>query len=203
MRLCLFGAAGDTSNLGVSALMTSAVAAIARAHPRAEVTVFDNGWGTRSGIVRVGDQDFAVRYRGARLSRRLYRPESLWNMRLAAWTGWQGNPGTRAMADADAILDVSGGDSFGDLYGEKRFRAMTLPKQIALRLGRPLVLLPQTYGPFRDRSAERLAASLVRRSAMAWARCARSFETLKQLLGTDFDPSRHREGVDMAFALEA
>jgi len=37
---------------------------------------------------------------------------------------------------------------------------------------------------------------------MAWARDARSFEVLKNLLGQDFDPQRHLSGVDVAFALE-
>jgi polysaccharide pyruvyl transferase WcaK-like protein len=38
---------------------------------------------------------------------------------------------------------------------------------------------------------------------MAWARDRHSFEELKSLLGNDFDASRHREGVDMAFNLRA
>jgi polysaccharide pyruvyl transferase WcaK-like protein len=38
---------------------------------------------------------------------------------------------------------------------------------------------------------------------MAWARDRYSFEALKSLLGSDFDESRHREGVDMAFNLRA
>jgi polysaccharide pyruvyl transferase WcaK-like protein len=203
MRVCLFGAAGDTANLGVSALMTSAVTGIARAAPGAEITVFDNGWGVRGSSVPLGGEAVPIRLCGARLSRRLHRPESLWNMRVAAWLGWRGNPGTRAMALADAVLDVSGGDSFADLYGPRRFRMMSLPKQIALDLGRPLVLLPQTYGPFHRARSRKLAETIVRRSAMAWARCERSFQDLRELLADGYDPARHRAGVDMAFALEA
>jgi polysaccharide pyruvyl transferase WcaK-like protein len=102
---------------------------------------------------------------------------------------------------ADAVLDVSGGDSFADIYGRDRFRTVALPKMLALRAGRPLLLLPQTYGPFTDRSLRERAASLVRRAALAWARDDDSFAALRDLLGADFDPGRHRLGVDMAFAL--
>ena len=62
--------------------------------------------------------------------------------------GCYGNPVVRTVADSDLVLDVSGGDSFTDLYGAARFRQIIAPKQIALATGRPLVLLPQTYGPF-------------------------------------------------------
>ena len=54
-----------------------------------------------------------------------------------------------------------------------------------------------------DRIAIRRAAAEaahIRQAAMCWARDARSFETLKELLGDYFDPQRHRCGVDVAFA---
>lgn len=108
----------------------------------------------------------------------------------------------RWLADADCVLDISGGDSFTDLYGPRRFATVTLPKLTALRLGRPLVLLPQTYGPFQSDSRRARASGIVRRSAMAWARDARSFDILRNLLGDAFDPARHRLGVDVAFGME-
>ena len=39
------------------------------------------------------------------------------------------------------------------------------------------------------------------RSTMAWARDQRSFDSLKELLGEQFAPRKHRPGVDVAFAL--
>jgi polysaccharide pyruvyl transferase WcaK-like protein len=38
---------------------------------------------------------------------------------------------------------------------------------------------------------------------MAWARDEASFSLARELLGTTFDPARHRCGVDLTFALEA
>jgi polysaccharide pyruvyl transferase WcaK-like protein len=203
LRLCLFGAAGDTGNLGVSALMHSVLGGVARHAPDAEVTVFDNGWGVRPAAARAEGKSFAYRRCGARMSRRYHRPESYANMRAAHLLGGLWNAGARAMRRADAIWDISGGDSFADIYGDRHLRAIAEPKRLALHMGRPLVLLPQTYGPFRTKYWRGEAAMLLRRSALAWARDERSFAAMKELLGTDFDPSRHRAGVDVAFALES
>jgi polysaccharide pyruvyl transferase WcaK-like protein len=199
----VFGAAGDTANLGVSALLYSTVAAIAEREPDARITVFDNGWGVREGSIPAGDHDVAIRLCGARHSRRLHRPESFWNMRLAARVGGSWNAGTRFVAGADAVLDLSAGDSFGDLYGDRRFRAIVAPKQLALDLGRPLILLPQTYGPFVTDRTRATAKDLLIRASMSWARCEDSSRAMQEILGTSWDADRHRQGVDVAFGLSA
>jgi polysaccharide pyruvyl transferase WcaK-like protein len=113
------------------------------------------------------------------------------------------HPFIRVLDQCDAILDVSGGDSFSDIYGSNRFWSVIRPKLIAKRRGIPLFLLPQTYGPFRGHRTRRIARDAVLAARMAWARDRYSFEALKNLLGSDFDESRHREGVDMAFNLRA
>jgi len=91
---------------------------------------------------------------------------------------------------ADAVLDISGGDSFTDLYGEKRFWDVARPKLVALALGGPLILLPQTYGPFRDERLRQIASRIVDRAKMAWARDEHSFRSLRELAGNHFDPAR-------------
>ncbi|MFA9478211.1 polysaccharide pyruvyl transferase family protein [Phycisphaerales bacterium AB-hyl4] len=202
MKLCLFGAATGTGNLGVSALCQSALTALFREQPEASVTVFDYGRSRRRARMQVDGESRQYQVLGAVYSRRYYLPENLRLMQVAGRLGLPFPVGVRAIRAADAVLDVSGGDSFTDLYGDERFAAITLPKQLALDLGRPLVLLPQTYGPFRDPARRQYAAELVRGAHVAWARDQRSFELMKELLGDDFDPDRHRCGVDMAFALE-
>ena len=201
IKLCLFGAAPDTANLGVSALFLSVLNAMAERFPAAAVTVFDHGRGVREDEIRLGTQPFRFTRCGANLSRRYYRRDSLLNMRVSAALGGLANPGVRAMAEANAVLDISGGDSFADLYGNKRFQGMTQTKRLALSLGTPLVLLPQTYGPFDQPKALQVAREIVRGASMAWARDRHSFETLKELLGEHFNADRHCLGVDVAFAL--
>ncbi len=55
---------------------------------------------------------------------------------------------SRAIRSSVAVLDVSAGDSFADLYGSKRFDYICLFKEMAIQMKKPLILLPQTYGPF-------------------------------------------------------
>ena len=201
----VFGAAPDTSNRGVSALLRCIIEGMAEAFPESRLLVFDNALGVRPDSRRLeSGTEFGFLRIGARGGRRYYVPENLATMdafsRLGRTVGgW--HPYISMLDQCGAILDVSGGDSFSDIYGSHRFWSIIRPKMIANRRGIPLVLLPQTYGPFRGERERRLAAEAVLGAAMSWARDRYSFEVLTELAGVDFDPSRHREGVDMAFNL--
>ncbi|NHC14416.1 polysaccharide pyruvyl transferase family protein [Motilibacter deserti] len=202
LRACLFGTPGTAYNLGVGALRLSLLHGVLERRPDARLVAFDDGWGVRPAALELADgRAAAYRLCGARNSRRLDRPESYARMRLALRLGGAGSVGARLVRGADAVLDVSGGDSFAGTYGEFRFRTVLLPKLLALQAGRPLVLLPQTYGPFPDPAMRAKAARVVRAAHAAWARDSDSHDALRELLGDEYDPQRHRLGVDMAFAL--
>ena len=114
-RYCLFGASPDTGNLGVSALCYSVVDGILRHAPNAQITVFDHGRGIRDETYYWNGHAHRLARCGASDTRRLWRPESLWHIRLCGRLGWP-NAAIRVIRDADAVLDISGGDSFTDLY---------------------------------------------------------------------------------------
>ncbi|ROT31640.1 polysaccharide pyruvyl transferase family protein [Micromonospora sp. HM5-17] len=202
LTACLFGVPGANLNLGVGALRAATLAGLLAREPDADITVFDDGWGQRRGHTFVGGRPVPISLAGARNSRRYHRPESYLNMRISAALGGLGNAGLARIDAADLVLDVSGGDSFSDIYGEHRFRTVAWPKRLTLLRRRPLVLLPQTYGPFRAARLRSEAAALARGATMAWARDPDSYAALADLLGPDLDPARHREGVDVAFGLE-
>ena len=167
------------------------------------MSVFDTKQGDRVLSYRVDDQHpIELCVIGYRTGRRYYMPENLQAMRAAAKLGLVGrflNPGVKAISEADVVLDVSGGDSFTDMYPDDRINYMCGSKELVISSGRPLVLLPQTYGPF-DKSMDR-ARKIVRAAYSCYARDERSYETLKSMLGEEFDPDRHKCGVDMAFGL--
>jgi colanic acid/amylovoran biosynthesis protein len=202
-RLCLAGAAPTTRNLGVEALLHSAAAGLAKRFPEAHLTVFDFGQGTGEIDLDLASGPLRVTRVAASNSRRFWTPECMATQRLMGRMGPLGNqlPAVRALRRADALFDVSGGDSFTDLYGSKRFWTTTHPKFLALEQGARLVLLPQTYGPFASPKLRAIAADAVGEARAAWARDQRSFDALRDLLGDKFDPERHRLGVDMAFGL--
>jgi len=201
LRLVIAGSAPDTGNAGVTALAESLLDGIFERDPLADVTLFDHGRGHRLMTHDGGEEPHAVHHVGAFFSRRVYRPESWWTIRTASLLGGVCNPAARAIARADAILDVSGGDSFTDLYGPKRFQSIMMPKRMAMQMNRPLILLPQTYGPYRASACRDTAWEVLRASHQAWARDPLSFDVMRLILGDDYDPKRHREGVDLAFLL--
>ena len=201
LKVCLFGASTDTGNLGVSALCLSVLASLAASPRPVWATVFDEGWGQREDVLDLDDRQFRFGLCGARNSRRYHRPESMWNLRMSCRLGGLANPGAKAILQSNGMLDISGGDSFTDLYGQKRFDSVAASKLIAIQNRIPLYLLPQTYGPFKSDQVRRIATKIITQSRMAWARDAHSFRILKEMAGKHFDPDRHRCGVDVAFAM--
>lgn len=199
--VAIFGVPGSALNLGVGALRDSALTGFFRRVPDANITVFDDGWGTRPDSIVVDGRERPLQLCGARNSRRLHKRESYLNMKLSALAGGAGNPGLAVLDACDAVWDVSGGDSFSDIYGRQRFNTVTLPKDLALARGRNLLLLPQTYGPFRDQRVRERARRATAQAAQAWARDGDSFVALQELLGDQFDATRHLMGVDLAFGL--
>ncbi len=200
-RICLVGATSDIGNLGVTALCHAAVNGLAERGVE-DISVFDHTDGVRHGAVESSDGPTPVMFLGAVNSGGIFQHSNLWNIRISARLGGLNNPAALAMKAASAVLDLSSGDGFTDVYGKARFQAVTLPKLIAIESGKPLVLLPQTFGPFNDPACKAKARYILQHTSQAWARDPESYAALKELLGNDFDPHLHHEGVDMAFGLQ-
>lgn len=198
--ITLFGAAPDSGNQGVTALCHSATSGLWE-RGIGPITIADNGRGERREQWLLAGRPREVRRVGAVNTRRFYRSESLHMIGLALRAGGFGNPCAEALRASHAVLDVSGGDSFTDLYGRRRFEAMSMNKRMALKAGIPLILLPQTLGPFRDRTCRKEATRLLRSASAVWTRDATSCDLLRELLGEDFDPARHHQGLDLALLL--
>jgi len=195
-KVCLFGASPSTGNQGVNALCWSALTGMAQ-RGYSDLHVFDYLQGSRQ--ARFGNLGYTLH--GITVGKRVWVGNHLGVARLAASVGLRRRGLLNIVSDADLVLDASGGDSFTDLYGAARFRHIVAPKQIALTMGRRLVLLPQTYGPFTSSLSRHTARRLIDASALAYARDPDSYNRLQDLLGDRFDPSRHRLGVDLAFGL--
>ncbi|MDI6619033.1 MAG: polysaccharide pyruvyl transferase family protein [Clostridiales bacterium] len=57
----------------------------------------------------------------------------------------------KLLENADIVLDISEGDSFSDIYGYKRFFLHSFLKLGTIKLGKKLILLPQTMGPYNNK----------------------------------------------------
>jgi polysaccharide pyruvyl transferase WcaK-like protein len=131
--------------------------------PDAHALVFDHSDGVRRETIfasRPGD-GFDVTLCGLNRSKKIYRFNTLSNALALSRFAPALSPVLREIEKCQAWLDISGGDSFTDLYGYDRFDSMAAPKELAVRLDKPLILLPQTYGPFQHEANRARAAKIV------------------------------------------
>lgn len=103
----------------------------------------------------------------------------------------------RVLSRCDAFLDIGGGDSFSDIYPSSRYWRLVAVKVLAARTGNPLVLSPQTVGPFTTWWG-RIGAKIALRSAdRVFARDEMSLAALGEL-GMQ---QKSELTTDLAFAL--
>lgn len=97
----------------------------------------------------------------------------------------------------DFVLDIGEGDSFADIYGFERFFYHWIGKNIVCSLNRPLILSPQTIGPFDGAITRMMAKQIMWRCKKIFSRDSLSSDYLKSL-GII---SNTEEAIDVAFCL--
>lgn len=101
------------------------------------------------------------------------------------------------IAECDLIIDLTQGDSFTDIYGFNRFISYTLDKITVEKLGVPLVLGPQTYGPYR-----KLLTKFIAKKAIQKADCVFSRDLLSKTYLDDMKVNKDvYVGTDLAVGL--
>lgn len=98
--------------------------------------------------------------------------------------------------NSDLIVDFTGGDSFSDIYGTKRFYMSSLIKVLAIKSGITFILGPQTYGPYERKMVKRLASYIIRKSYSVYTRDEESRKYVAELSGRDILLT-----TDVAFSL--
>jgi len=196
-RVALLGVTRNTDNYGVRVLLSSAIEALSAAEPASEILLLDYGRELERWAEKTGEVEREVRLVNLRFSWRLYLPNNVF--RLVAFAllsmviphkGWRlrvlrSNPWLSEILGIAACYSIAGGDSFSDIYGLRRFLYVALPQILVLLMGRPLTLLPQTYGPFRGRVTRFLARWIVRRSMAVFSRDTQGVEAVRQLAGAN------------------
>lgn len=100
--------------------------------------------------------------------------------------------------NADYILDIGEGDSFADIYGERRFEEKDLIHQIAIKYKKPYCLLPQTIGPFDDSIIRGKAVKSITNASLVMPRDKQSLDYIKEIAPNIKDL---KEYIDVAFFL--
>ncbi len=212
-RVLLLGATFATGNMGVGALAAGALTVVRHRYPHATIQLLDYGREPTVSVVQLHGKPISVPLVNLRFSWKVLLANNvaaLLALSLAARWGGAGvrrwllahNRWLKAVADADMAVAVSGGDSFSDIYGLGRFMYVVLPQLLAVNLGVGLIMLPQTYGPFRGKAAQHIARFLVQRAAVVYSRDQAGLHVLRSLLGAHESQSQARFCFDMGFVLE-
>jgi len=210
----ILGASLDTGNLGVSALLASTVKCIRCRFPHAGIHLLEGVRNPVPQIVRLGNgQSVELDRVGVRCNKTIWRKNHILRLlgsamfaRLlpASWRKrWlQRNPYLKAITSAQAVMDITGGDSFSDIYGLRRLVLGSLRKILVLMCGVGLVLLPQTYGPFRRRIARAMARTILSRATKVFSRDTESLEEIKKLMNGRSQAVEPEFCPDVAFVLD-
>lgn len=86
-----------------------------------------------------------------------------------------------SVKQADLIVDFTGGDSFTDIYGMRRFIRESIVKEKALKSKKCFLLGPQTIGPFTNPLAKRIAKHQILLADFVFARDEVSYNYVKNL----------------------
>jgi colanic acid/amylovoran biosynthesis protein len=210
-KLVLLGAGFETGNMGVAALASGTIASALDAFADAKIYLLDGAREPKVYELWNRDRPLRVELINLRFSKQLFLRNHIVRLLVtalclrflpsAARQAVIGrNRWLNVINSADIIAAISGGDSFSDIYGLRRLVYVTLPQLLVLSLGRPLVLLPQTYGPFKSRLAKTVARFVLKRAHRVYSRDIPGLEEVRKLIGDSGPPAEF--AYDMGFALE-
>lgn len=214
-NVCFQGASLDVGNRGCRALAASFVKLVLECRPNAKIYLL---YGNRTNGVQtleLSDRTIEVNIVNCRLSPKAKINEHVfWILFLAILQRVvpirsirrriiESNRWLRTLESAHFVGEIRGGDSFSDIYGLRRFLLGIIPCLVAVLMRKELVLLPQTYGPFKSRTARAIARFILFRAHRIFARDTESMELVRELLGRKSKNKIIAFCPDLAFTLEA
>ena len=102
----------------------------------------------------------------------------------------------QGLRECDLFIDLTSGDSFTDIYGQGRFDGTTKIKEMVQKWKKPIILGPQTYGPFNNPLNIQRAKRVIEASNCVISRDQASADYVKT-----FSDKKVYVTTDLAFAL--
>lgn len=212
--LCLLGASFGTCNMGVNALTAGTVKAFFKGYPGGDLFFFDYGKNEETYSFQIGQRTVRAKLVNIRFSKKFYLRNNIALLLALAVLARcipfrritnkiiSRNSRLSRLAGADIVASMAGGDSFSDIYGMGRFLYVALPQLLALIVGKKLVLLPQTIGPFKGAVAKTIARTILRRAAVIYSRDHAGMGAAKGLLGPGKSDGKIRFCYDVGFVVD-
>jgi colanic acid/amylovoran biosynthesis protein len=214
-RIGLIGASFNTGNMGVGALAAGAIRCLRRSWPQADIYILDYGKEPKSTEVSDDQGSGPVHSVNIRFSKKVYLSNNIALLLLVALIAkaiplsklrrrlLSSNRTLRQLSRTSIFAAISGGDSFSDIYGLRRLLYVSLPQILVILLGKRLVLLPQTFGPFNSRLSRVVARTVIRNAESVYARDRKSLEVIESIVENRKGKSDPVFRYDVGFALQA
>jgi colanic acid/amylovoran biosynthesis protein len=214
-RICLLGASFGTSNMGVNALTAGTLKSFYTKYPHGDLFLLDYGKKEATYYLRVGNETVPVQLVNIRFSKKFYLKNNIALLIvLAIMIRFipikrikekliSGNFYLSQLTSTDIVVSMAGGDSFSDIYGLGRFFYVALPQILTLFLGKKLIILPQTIGPFYSKIASKVARFILKRASMIYSRDYEGLESVKRMTHRrNGENSNLRFCYDVGFVLD-
>lgn len=213
MKVLLLGASFNIRNMGVGALTAGSIKCVRSAYPEAELGLLDYAKKGEFINYMLQGRELLIRLVNIRFSKNLYLSNNIAVLIaiaaaariLPARLGKKmisGNATLREIDSASVAASIAGGDSFSSIYGMGRFFYVALPQLLIILMGKPLVQLPQTYGPFTNGASKAFARFILANSSAVYSRDYRGIEEVKELLGIKGGSDKVRFCHDVGFVLD-
>lgn len=213
-KICLLGPSFGTGNLGVDALVEASIKVIVNRWPDAVVTLLGSGWVDCEHKLTLSGREVRVKSMPIRFCINIFKSNHfvalfLYAMLMKVFGGrrmrellTKRNLLLKTIVEADMVADITGGDSFSDIYGMRRFITGFLRKWAITALDKKLVLLPQTYGPFDKRLTRVLARYIINRATLVYSRDRKGLDDVGSLLGAGKGGGKVKFVPDVGFLLD-
>ena len=213
VKVALMGVTFDSPNLGVGALLGGSIAAVLSNYPNAQISVLDYGYEPFRRNIRFNDRDVAIDFVNLRFSKKLFLSNNIAYLialalliRIIPIKSFREhviarNSILKFINETDLFASIAGGDSFADIYGLARLFYVGLPQILIILLGKKLILLPQTFGPFKGSFARRIARYIISHSEFVYLRDKKSIDDARKLLPAS-QASKVRFCFDVGFLLK-
>lgn len=215
MKIGLLGAPLDTGNMGVSALAESSMKVILNRWPDAEIILMGSVSKPQKYHLHLMGKEICVSTLPIKLSKNVFLPYNImWfvlhgllvKLLPGSWLKDRFaslNPYFRIIYETDIVTDITGGDSFSDIYGMGRFFSMFLHKWLFIFLNKELILLPQTYGPFKRSITKILARYVMNHASVVYSRDMEGIEYTRKLINIHSENGKVKFAPDVAFVLDS
>lgn len=215
IKIGLMGASFHSTNMGVSALASASIKCILNRWPNAEVVLLGSGRIPGEHNLTIDNKRISIKIMPIRFSKNIFLCNHYLVLFCCAllfkvfrWDKFKRfcarrNTTLDCIIQMDIVVDITGGDSFSDIYGLRRFVFIFLKKLLPILFDKKSIMLPQTYGPFQSSLARIMARYILRNTDMIFSRDQEGANYVSSLLPDPMTKDKVCVVPDVAFVLDS